>query len=94
MVKDKSKSSCCGGGSAEKNCCSVEALLGVDERGQMVLPKDLRDRANIKAGEKLAVISWKKDGEIFCLALIKADNLAERVMEFLGPVMREEGSGS
>ena len=28
--------------------CKVESLVTVDERGQMVLPKDLRDRAGIK----------------------------------------------
>jgi bifunctional DNA-binding transcriptional regulator/antitoxin component of YhaV-PrlF toxin-antitoxin module len=54
----------------------------------MVLPKDVRDRANIKAGEKLALISFEKGGEICCLTLIKADNLADQVKGFLGPVMR------
>lgn len=94
MEKNSAKSSCCDGGSLGMSCCRVEALLGVDDRGQMVLPKELRDRANIKAGDKLAVVSWEKDGEICCLSLIKADNLAERVREFLGPLMREAGSGS
>jgi antitoxin PrlF len=93
MEKKDSKASSCKDGSTGTSCCRLEALLGVDERGQMVLPKELRDRANIKAGDKLAVVSWDKDGEICCLALIKADNLAERVREFLGPVMRENGLG-
>lgn len=88
MGENQKKEFCCAGGSEGMSCCRVEALLGVDERGQMVLPKELRDRANIKAGDKLAVVSWEKDGEICCLSLIKADNLAERVREFLGPVMR------
>ena len=87
MEKTDSKASCCKGGSAGMSCCRVEALLGVDERGQMVLPKELRDKANIKSGDKLALISWEKDGEICCISLIKADYLAERVTEFLGPVM-------
>jgi antitoxin PrlF len=56
-----------------------------------VLPKELRDKANIKAGDKLALISWEKDGDICCLTLIKADNLADRVREFLGPVMSNMG---
>ena len=68
--------------------CRVKSLIGVDERGQMVLPKELRDRANIKAGDKLAVITWEKDGEICCFTLMKADHLADRVKDFLGPVMR------
>jgi antitoxin PrlF len=71
------------------SCCRVESLISVDERGQMVLPKELRDRAQIKAGDKLALITWEKDGEICCLTLIKADHLAFGVKEFLGPVMRD-----
>jgi AbrB family looped-hinge helix DNA binding protein len=59
----------------------------------MVLPKELRDKANIKAGDKLALISWEKDGDICCISLIKADYLAEKVKEFLGPVMRDVVSG-
>jgi bifunctional DNA-binding transcriptional regulator/antitoxin component of YhaV-PrlF toxin-antitoxin module len=54
----------------------------------MVLPKDLRERANIRAGDKLALISWQKDGEVCCFTLIKADDLADRVKEFLGPVLK------
>ena len=94
MDKNNQKTSCCDSGGTGMSCCRVEALLGIDERGQMVLPKELRDRANIKAGDKLALVSWEKDGEICCLSLIKADYLAERVKEFLGPVMRDGGSGS
>jgi antitoxin PrlF len=89
MVKKDSKTSCCTSGSTVGSCCRVEALISVDERGQMVLPKELRERGNIKAGDKLALISWEKDGEVCCLTLIKADNLAKRVREFLGPVMRD-----
>ena len=69
------------------SCCAVEALVTVDERGQMVLPKELRERAGIKAGDKLAVTSWEKDGEICCIALIKAGNLEGMVKGILGPVM-------
>ncbi len=91
MVKKDSKASCCIPASTVGSCCRVEALISVDERGQMVLPKELRERGNIKAGDKLALISWEKDGEVCCLTLIKADNLAERVGEFLGPIMSNIG---
>jgi antitoxin PrlF len=93
VVKSKPKESCCAPGSGPVSCCRVESLISVDERGQMVLPKELRDKANIKAGDKLALISWEKDGEICCISLIKADYLAEKVKEFLGPVMRDVVSG-
>jgi AbrB family looped-hinge helix DNA binding protein len=87
MVK-KEKNGCFAQGDKKASCCRVESLLSVDDRGQMVLPKDLRERANIKPGDKLAVISWEKEGEICCMALIKAEYLAEKVKDFLGPVMK------
>ena len=75
--------------SKPSSCCKVESLVGIDERGQMVLPKELRDRAGIRAGDKLAVISWEKDGVICCLTLIKAAHLATGVRDFVGPMMKE-----
>ncbi len=74
---------CCTGG------CAVESLVSIDERGQMVLPKDLRDRAGIKPGDKLAVVSWRQGGEICCISLIKSDNLVGMVKSVLGPVVDE-----
>lgn len=70
-------------------CCAVEAIVTVDERGQMVLPKELRAKAGIKAGDKLAVTTWEKDGEVCCIALIKAGSLETLVRGMLGPVMGE-----
>lgn len=74
---------------ADAGCCAVEAIVTVDERGQMVLPKDLRERAGIKPGDRLAVASWKKDGEVCCITLIKAGNLGGMIRTLLGPVMSD-----
>ncbi len=71
------------------SCCRVESLVTVDERGQMVLPKEIRDKANIKPGDKLAVISWEKNGEISCISLIRAEEFGGMVRELLGPMMGE-----
>ncbi len=87
MAKKEKIESCCAPQDKD-SCCKVESLLTVDERGQMVLPKELRERARINPGDKLALISWQKDGEVCCFTLIKADSLAERVKEFLGPVLK------
>jgi AbrB family looped-hinge helix DNA binding protein len=73
----------------EMGCCRVESVISVDERGQMVLPKELRERAGIRAGEKLALVSWEKNGKVCCFALVKADELAGMVKDLLGPVMRD-----
>lgn len=71
------------------SCCKVEALVSVDERGQMILPKDIRDKASIRAGDKLAVTSWEKDGKVCCISLIRAEELTEMVKGILGPVMKD-----
>ena len=70
-------------------CCKVESVISIDDRGQMVLPKEIRDKANIRAGDKLAVVSWGKDGKVCCISLIKAEDFTEMVKGLLGPMMKE-----
>ncbi len=88
MTKKEKSKYCCP--PADKiNCCKVESLISVDERGQMVLPKELRDKINIRAGDKLAVTTWEKNGKICCITLMKVEELADMVKNVLGPVMKE-----
>ena len=89
MPKKHPKISVCSPMDKEMSCCKVESIISIDERGQMVLPKELREKANIRAGDKLAIVSWDKGGEICCLYLIKAEYLAEHVKDFLGPMMKD-----
>ena len=89
MVKKGEKSPCCMPTDKKASFCKVESIISVDERGQMVLPKELRDKINISAGDKLAIISWEKDGKVCCLSLIKAENLTEMTKDLLGPMMKE-----
>ena len=65
-------------------CYKVQAVMTVDERGQMVLPKDVRDRAGIAARDKLALTTIEHDGKICCIVLTKADELAQVVQSTLG----------
>lgn len=65
------------------DCCQVEALVGVDERGQMVLPKEIRDKTQIQAGDKLAIISFASAQKNCCLVLMKAKDLEETVKNLL-----------
>jgi AbrB family looped-hinge helix DNA binding protein len=69
------------------DCCKVDALVSVDERGQMVLPKEIRDKTGIKAGDKLAVVSFQ--GKNCCLVLMKAKDLEETVKGILGPLIEK-----
>jgi antitoxin PrlF len=66
----------------------IEAVVSVDERGQMVLPKELRQRAGIGAGDKLALVAFEDKGEICCISFFKVDDLSGMVRDKLGAVMR------
>jgi antitoxin PrlF len=87
MVKINKAESCCSVGVADLTSCHVESILNIDERGQVVLPKDVREKAGVKPGDKLALISWEREGKICCLALIRADDITGKVKELLGPLM-------
>ena len=80
---------CCASSGNDQPCCKVESVVSVDERGQMVLPKDLREKAKIKAGDKLAVVSCGQNDAVMYLALIKVDDLSSLVKQMLGPVFKE-----
>jgi bifunctional DNA-binding transcriptional regulator/antitoxin component of YhaV-PrlF toxin-antitoxin module len=55
----------------------------------MVFPKELREKAGIRPGDKLAITSWEKDGKICCFLLIKADEFSEMIKGKLGPMFKE-----
>ena len=88
MAKKPEKTSYSGPTCEKMSCCKIEALISVDERGQMVLPKEIRDKAGIHTGDKLALVSWERDGKMCCFTLIKADEFGDMVKELLGPRMK------
>jgi bifunctional DNA-binding transcriptional regulator/antitoxin component of YhaV-PrlF toxin-antitoxin module len=53
----------------------------------MVLPKEVRARAGIKTGDKLALVSSGEGG--CCLALVKVEALGGMVKGLLGPLFAE-----
>lgn len=85
----QNQASYCVSDSAGKNNCKVEAVVSVDERGQMVLPKELRDRAQIRAGDKLAVVGCERDGALCCISLIKVEELSATVKGVLSPIFKD-----
>ncbi len=89
MTTKKSNRSPCSPSAKGFSCCRVESVTSVDERGQMVLPKEVRKKANIQAGDKLAVITWEKEEQVCCITLIKAADFQGMVREFLGPMMKD-----
>jgi len=80
----KREEACCSSG----DNCRVDSIITVDDRGQMVLPKELRERAGIGPGDKLAVATWEKDGKVCCITLMKAEELVGLLKDRLGPVLK------
>ncbi len=71
-------------------CCRLEAILPVDERGQMVLPRAVRDRFGIQAGARLALtVCEDAEGNLCCLTLVRTEDLDGMVTEFLRPALSE-----
>lgn len=74
------------------NCgegCTVDAVVAIDSKGQIVLPKDIRERARLKANDKLAVVACEKEGEVCCIMMIKAEKLGDAVSKMLGPLLKD-----
>ncbi len=70
-------------------CCNIDAIVTMDAKGQIVLPKDLREKASFNANEKLAIVGVERKGEICCIVLLKADALGSSVKNVLGPVFED-----
>jgi AbrB family looped-hinge helix DNA binding protein len=60
----------------------------MDAKGQIVLPKDLRERANIKPNDKIALVASEKDGEVCCIMMLKAERLVGAVTKTLAPLLK------
>lgn len=73
----------------QEGCCKVDAVVTIDSKGQIVLPKDVRERAKLKPADKLAIIGCERDGEICCIMMVKTEKLGNTISEVLGPVVKE-----
>ncbi len=91
MTEKDESMGCCGTepASQDRGCCKVDAIITIDGRGQIVLPKEVREKAGVSAGDKFAVISCQSEGKVCCISLVKADDFAETVKGMLGPMMKE-----
>jgi len=78
MAKEKEEK-CCDSKGNDTCCCTVTAIVSVDEKGQLVLPKDIRNWIGLKAGDKLALVSMGGKKEPCCLMLMRADSLNDAV---------------
>ena len=74
---------------SRKECCRIDAIVNVDSKGQIVLPKDLREKASIQTNDKLALFHVERGGAVCCIIMMKADSLGRTVKGMLGPILSE-----
>ena len=74
--------------SVEEDTCRIDAVISMDAKGQIVLPKDLREKANFKPNDKIAVVACEKDGEVCCIMMVKAERFVGAVTKTLGPLLK------
>jgi AbrB family looped-hinge helix DNA binding protein len=74
-----------------EDCCEeqkeeyrVEAVVSIDDRGQMVIPKDMRAEFGIKAGDKMALVVMHKNGRPCCIHMFRAGEFDADVKRILG----------
>jgi len=73
--------------SCDGDACRIDAVITIDVKGQIVLPKDLRERADFKPNDKIAVVACEKGGEVCCVMMLKADRLSGAVTKTLAPML-------
>lgn len=88
MSKIQRKNKCCPENDASGNI-KVEFIVAIDDRGQMVLPKDIREKFGLRSGDKLALATNERNGKLCCIYLFKTDDLVGTVKEKLGPLLTE-----
>jgi antitoxin PrlF len=72
----------------EGDTCRIDAVVTMDIKGQIVLPKDLREKASFKPNDKIALVACEKDGEVCCITLLKAERLVGAVTKTLVPLLK------
>ncbi|MDD1768116.1 MAG: AbrB/MazE/SpoVT family DNA-binding domain-containing protein [Methanomassiliicoccales archaeon] len=83
-TRDKGK---CDPGSNELGDLKVESIVTVDDRGQMVLPKEVRKKYGLEPGDKLALVTRERDGKVCCIYMFKTEELLSTAKERMGPLL-------
>lgn len=74
--------------SCNDDACKIDAIVTMDAKGQIVLPKDLREKADLKPTDKIAVVAYEKEGKVCCIVMIKAERLVGAVSKTLSPLLK------
>ncbi len=89
MTELKDRDMCCDKSSRLLENFKVEAIVTVDNRGQIVIPKDVRMKLGITTGDKLTMVSSQKDSKTCCIYLFKTEELTSTIRRLLGPMLEE-----
>jgi len=73
----------------ERSCCRVYSIVTVDSKGQIVLPKEVRDEFNIEQNDKLVLVGCGKEKDSCCIVIMKADRINSIMAAMLQPIFRE-----
>lgn len=68
---------------AYENAYEIEAIVTVDGRGQVVLPKAVRESLRLGPGSRLAVVLKRQGGAPCCVTLMPAAALEDRAREVI-----------
>jgi AbrB family looped-hinge helix DNA binding protein len=82
-ILDKNET-CCPTSNVGEPCCHIEGVVQVDAKGQIYLPKSLRELMNIKKNDKLTVVVMRSGGKASSISLFKADKLDDTVKSIIG----------
>ena len=70
----------------DTNDWEVQAIVSDDDRGQMVLPKEVRKKAGIQPGDKLVLLTWENEDGIENIALIQTNQINPALKKVLKPL--------
>ena len=89
MSDEEKNENCCNSSSEGLGCCHIEGVVHLDSRGQIVLPKKLREKMNLKEGDELAVISMNEKGKIASISLMKTNRINRIIMPIMKEIMED-----
>ncbi|MFX1299173.1 MAG: HgcAB-associated protein HgcC [Promethearchaeota archaeon] len=89
MTEKKNENSCYSPNPLDTGYCRVEAIVSIDSKGQLLLPKNLRNKLTINASDKLVAVSLGDSENICGVFLLKADRFNALVKNFLRPFMKD-----
>ncbi|HEX2947197.1 MAG TPA: AbrB/MazE/SpoVT family DNA-binding domain-containing protein [Clostridia bacterium] len=65
-----------------RGSCCVEAIISMDDRGQIVIPKNIRDKLGLTSSEKLVLISWTKSNKVESVSIMRNDVFSEIINNY------------